>query len=274
MRYSGEITQVLINNHSTTSPEKHIAYIRSKTAQSSWVLQCLQKRDGSCRILPNGCRVSVNLTQMPFEVAARGKNNTVGSLSYCSTFLCSEKSWKPCFCGGFSCQEKGLERTFILQSTAAGEAVQGEPALPRSECSRWDCSLRLNHPKATPSSKPQLFWTMWNSGRFSSLRDHAHCPNNFQRCCTHCQDIIHPSKQFPASDIIWFSTQNTKWGQDSTQKLMYNPGLIVCWEPVLRSGVNREYWCCGWNEMLSPPPFNHSPQCQPSLSSAWHELKS
>lgn len=47
----------------------------------------------------------------------------------------------------------------------------------------------------------------------------------------------------------------------------------MCWRPALRSAVSREYWCCGRNEMFSPPPFNHSPQCQPNLSSAWHELK-
>lgn len=133
-------------------------------------------------------------------------------------WVLNKKSWKARFCGGFSSQEKGWERTFILvtgpaegwpSSSAAGGAVQvqwqqlcqGQGAagerFPQNKSS-W--------PKAVLSSKPQLFSTMWGSGRFSSPRDHAHYSNNSQRCCIHCQDIIHISKQFPASGISWFST--------------------------------------------------------------------
>lgn len=148
-------------------------------------------------------------------------------------------------------------------TSSAKVRVQQVRVFPQNKSSR---------PKAMPSSKPRLFSTMWKSGRFSCLREHAHYSKNFQGCCIRCQDIIHLSKQSPVSDISWFSTQNIKWGQDSREKLMYNPGIIVCWRPALKSGANRVYWYRGWNESISPP-FNHSPQCQQSLSSAWHELK-
>ena len=61
-------------------------------------------------------------------------------------------------------------------------------------------------PKAMQSYESWLFSTIWKSGRFFCLREHAHYSNNFQMYCIYCQEIIHLSKQFLVSDVILFST--------------------------------------------------------------------
>lgn len=94
-----------------------------------------------------------------FWGGCKGKKNKVWSLSECSTFLSSEKvlkkSW---FYGGFSSQEKGLERTFIFvtnptkRSPCHLKSSEGEPPVLQQRLCRCQAQsaagesfLMINH---------------------------------------------------------------------------------------------------------------------------------